>query len=179
MLNQDKTGLVIVDIQGKLATLVQDSDQLIDNTVTMVNAARILGLPTVWLEQIPDKLGPTAEPLRDALDPLEPIAKTSFGGCGDPRFMDAVENANVDNWLICGIETHICVYQTALGLVHRGYGVEVVTDGTSSRDPASKEMALNKMAAHGVGMTGVEMSLYELMGDCKVPEFRDVLQLIK
>ncbi|PAV25109.1 hydrolase [Tamilnaduibacter salinus] len=179
MLRQDNTGLIIVDIQGKLATLVQNSDQLIDNAVTMVKAARILGIPTLWLEQIPDKLGRTVDPLRDALDPLEPIAKTSFGGCGEPRFIEAVENANVDNWLICGIETHICVYQTALGLIHHGYGVEVVTDGTSSRDPDSKAMALAKMSANGVGMTGVEMALYELMGDCQASEFRDVLTLIK
>lgn len=90
-----------------------------------------------------------------------------------------MKNANVDTWLVCGIEAHICVYQTALSLRQSGYRVELVTDCVSSRAAANKALALAKLTANGVALTGLEMCLYEMVEDCRAPEFKDILTLIK
>lgn len=81
--------------------------------------------------------------------------------------------------LLCGIETHICVYQTALHLLDGGYEVQVVSDAVSSRDPANKALALCRMKAEGARLTGIEMLLYELLGDAKAPQFKSILQIVK
>lgn len=180
MLSKDNTGLIVVDVQGKLATLVHESDQLIENVTKLVKGAKALNLPILWLEQNPERLGPTAEPIRVELETTHlPIAKYTFDGCKEERFKLAVENAKVDTWLVCGIESHICVYQTALSLRQSGYRVELVTDCVSSRTAANKALALAKLTANGVVLTGLEMCLYEMVEDCRAPEFKDILALIK
>ncbi|ALR15147.1 hydrolase [Vibrio natriegens] len=180
MLSKDNTGLIVVDVQGKLATLVHESDQLIENVAKLVKGAKALNLPIIWLEQNPERLGPTSEPIRVELETAHlPITKYTFDGCKEERFKLAVDNAKVDTWLVCGIESHICVYQTALSLRQSGYRVELVTDCVSSRTAANKALALAKLTANGVVLTGLEMCLYEMVEDCRVPEFKDILALIK
>ena len=179
MLRKGRTGLVVIDVQGKLATIVHDSEVFIANLVKLVKAAKLLGLPILWLEQNPEKLGATVPELREVLDRVEPIAKYSFSACGEPAFVEAVKKAKMNSWLITGIETHICVYQTALGLLDLGYDVELVSDCVSSRTIENKDMALAKLARKGAEVTSLEMCLFELIGDCRADEFRGALSLIK
>lgn len=179
MLTRDNTGLIVVDVQGKLATIVHDSEKLVANTLALVQGAKVLGLPILWLEQNPEKLGATHTAIADALAPLEPIAKYTFDGCASEAFAKAVKQSGVTRWLVCGIETHICVYQTVSGLVRLGYEVDLVCDCVSSRALSNKELTLSKLTSKGVGMTSVEMCLYELVGDCRAIEFREILRLIK
>ncbi|QRV24541.1 hydrolase [Marinomonas foliarum] len=179
MLRKDKTGLVVIDVQGKLATIVHDSEAFIANLVTLVKAAKLLGMPILWLEQNPEKLGATVPELREVLDRVEPIAKYSFSACGEPAFVEAVKKAKMNSWLITGIEAHICVYQSALGLLDLGYDVELVSDCVSSRTIENKGMALAKLARKGAEVTSLEMCLFELIGDCRADEFRAALSLIK
>ncbi|ENM3814974.1 isochorismatase family protein, partial [Vibrio cholerae] len=87
MLDKENTGLIIVDIQGKLARLVSDSNELVSNCIKLIKGAQLLGLPIVWLEQNPDKLGQTIEELTVLLSNQQPISKFSFGACGEPRFI--------------------------------------------------------------------------------------------
>ncbi|EJF7264166.1 isochorismatase family protein [Vibrio parahaemolyticus] len=180
MLSKGNTGLIVVDVQGKLATLMHESDALIENITTLVKGAKALDLPILWLEQNPERLGPTAEPIREVLENTHlPITKYTFDGCKEATFNVAVENAKVDTWLVCGIESHICVYQTAVSLRQSGYRVELVTDCVSSRTAANKALALAKLTANGVVLTGLEMCLYEMVEDCRAPEFKEILALIK
>jgi nicotinamidase-related amidase len=179
MLRKDKTGLVVIDVQGKLATIVHDSEAFIANLVKLVKAAKLLGMPILWLEQNPEKLGATVPELREVLDMVEPIAKYSFSACGEPVFVEAIKKAKMNTWLITGIEAHICVYQTALGLLDLGYDVELVSDCVSSRTIENKNMALAKLARKGAEVTSLEMCLFELIGDCRADEFRAALSLIK
>ena len=179
MLRKDKTGLVIIDVQGKLATIVHDSEAFIANLVKLVKTAKLLGMPILWLEQNPEKLGATVPELREVLNMVEPIAKYSFGACGEPVFVEAIKKAKMNTWLITGIEAHICVYQTALGLLDLGYDVELVSDCVSSRTIENKDMALAKLARKGAEVTSLEMCLFELIGDCRADEFRAALSLIK
>ena len=180
MLSKGNTGLIVVDVQGKLATLMHESDALIENITKLVKGAKALDLPILWLEQNPERLGPTAEPIREVLESTHlPITKYTFDGCKEATFKVAVENATVDTWLVCGIESHICVYQTAVSLRQSGYRVELVTDCVSSRTAANKALALAKLTANGVVLTGLEMCLYEMVEDCRAPEFKEILALIK
>ncbi|EIE1186183.1 isochorismatase family protein [Vibrio parahaemolyticus] len=180
MLSKGNTGLIVVDVQGKLATLMHESDALIENITKLVKGAKALDLPILWLEQNPERLGPTAEPIREVLENTHlPITKYTFDGCKEAMFNVAVENAKVDTWLVCGIESHICVYQTAVSLRQSGYRVELVTDCVSSRTAANKALALAKLTANGVVLTGLEMCLYEMVEDCRAPEFKEILALIK
>ncbi|MEK2066310.1 hydrolase [Vibrio parahaemolyticus] len=180
MISKGNTGLIVVDVQGKLATLMHESDALIENITKLVKGAKALDLPILWLEQNPERLGPTAEPIREVLESTHlPITKYTFDGCKEATFNVAVENAKVDTWLVCGIESHICVYQTAVSLRQSGYRVELVTDCVSSRTAANKALALAKLTANGVVLTGLEMCLYEMVEDCRAPEFKEILALIK
>jgi len=180
MLSKGNTGLIVVDVQGKLATLMHESNALIENITKLVKGAKALDLPILWLEQNPERLGPTAEPIREVLESTHlSITKYTFDGCKEATFKVAVENAKVDTWLVCGIESHICVYQTAVSLRQSGYRVELVTDCVSSRTAANKALALAKLTANGVVLTGLEMCLYEMVEDCRAPEFKEILALIK
>ncbi|MDH5926039.1 hydrolase [Vibrio lentus] len=179
MLNRSNTGLVVVDVQGKLARLVDESDTLISNCGKLIKGAQVLGLPIVSLEQNPEKLGATVDELNDLLSDAKPIPKFTFNACDKPKFVEAVQDKGVDSWLVCGIESHICVYQTAMGLLDLGYKVQVVGDCISSRTALNKKLAISRLQDAGIQITGLEMSLYELVKDCRAPEFKSILSLIR
>ena len=179
MLNRSNTGLVVVDVQGKLARLVDESDTLISNCGKLIKGAQVLGLPIISLEQNPEKLGATVDELNDLLSDAKPIPKFTFNACNEPKFVEAVQTKDVDTWLVCGIEAHICVYQTALGLLELGHKVQVVSDCISSRTALNKDLAIRRLTDAGVQITGLEMSLYEQVKDCRAPEFKPILSLIR
>lgn len=179
MLSKENTGLIIIDIQGKLARLVHDSDALLANCKKLIKGAQALDLPIIWLEQNPEKMGATVDQLKILLDAQNPISKFTFDACEEPQFMQAVRAANVDAWLICGIEAHICVYQTALNIKRTGLEVHLVGDCISSRTLANKNLGISKLANNGIEVTGLEMCLYELLKDCRAAEFKEILGLIK
>lgn len=179
MLNQENTGLIVVDIQGKLARLVHDSNKLISNCEKLIKGINALGLPIIYLEQNPDKLGTTVDELQVLLAPQSPIKKFTFNAGATPEFMDVITTTNVSTWLICGIEAHICVYQTALHLHQFGLDVQLVCDCMSSRTLANKNIAINKLVNRGIDITSLEMCLYELVKDCTSTEFKEILNLIK
>ncbi|WP_417762140.1 isochorismatase family protein [Shewanella sp.] len=179
MLTKETTGLIIIDVQGKLARLVSGSDAVISNCAKLVKGVQVLGLPIIWLEQNPAKLGQTVDELRTLLGQQQPIIKFTFDGCGELAVTAALAATGKTCWLICGIETHICVYQTASHLKQLGYDLHLLVDCVSSREQANKELAIQKLATAGVELTSVEMCLYELVKDCRAPEFKEILNLIK
>lgn len=178
MLDKANTGLIVVDIQGKLAGLVHDSDSLIANCEKLIKGAQALSLPIICLEQNPDKLGATVSSISSLLDNITPITKFTFNGCQEDKFVAAVKAENIDTWLVCGIEAHICVYQTAIGLSSLGYNVQLVSDCVSSRTLANKQLGINRLMNKPIDVTGLEMCLYELVTDCRASEFKSILNLI-
>ncbi len=133
MLKASDTALAVIDVQGKLATLMHDRDTLYRNLQILVRGARVLELPVLWLEQYPEGLGPTIPEVAELLGGQEPLAKTCFSAWGQPEFVGRLEESGRRQVLVAGIETHICVYQTVRDLRDRGYEVEVVEDAVSSR----------------------------------------------
>lgn len=179
MLSLENTALVVVDVQGKLATLMHEHEALFHNIVTAVKGAKLLNIPILWLEQIPEKLGETIPELVWELSSIKPVHKSSFSACGEPEFVRALKKTGCRQILLTGIETHICVYQTAMDLLDNGYEVEVLVDAVSSRTIQNKEVALDKMSALGADLTTVEMALFELMECAEAPQFREIARLIK
>jgi len=179
MMKMDNSVFVLVDVQGKLADLMFQREVLFANLQACTDGMLKLGIPTIWMEQIPEKMGQTIEPLRKLLKGHEPIPKTSFSCCGEPEFMKALRQTLRKQVIIAGIETHVCVYQTALDLIEAGYDVEVVSDAVSSRSAENRNVALHKIWSIGARLTTTEMILLELMRTSKHPKFRDILGLIK
>ncbi|WP_162046161.1 isochorismatase family protein [Vibrio taketomensis] len=179
MLNKEDAGLIVVDIQGKLATLVHDSETVIANCAKLIQGAQSLGMPIIWLEQNPEKLGSTIEAIAELMGEQQPIAKYTFDGCAEPEFKLALNEAQKHSWLLCGIETHICVYQTATHLANLHFDIHVVSDCVSSRNVANHNLTLTKFSNENVKVTGLEMCLYELVKDCRDPGFKQILSLVK
>lgn len=179
MLKKEDTIFVLVDVQGKLARIVHESEKMIENVNRLIQGLRMMGIPIVWLEQYPEGLGPTHEEVAKHLEGLEPISKITFDACKNPDFVQAVEKTGRRQVLLAGIETHICVYQTALGLRSLGYEVQAVADAVSSRTIFNKEIGLDRMKSEGIMLTSVEMVLYELMQAGKGAEFKEILKLLK
>ncbi len=178
MLKQTTTGLIVVDVQGKLARIVDNSETVVANIQKLILGCQALGLPILWLEQNPKKLGNTIEEISSLLE-QPPLTKFTFDACKEPSFATAVYKANIDSWLVCGIEAHICVYQTVLGLQALNQDVQLVTDCIASRAPENKDLAVTKLREKGIDITGLEMCLYELVEDCRAAEFKTILKLIK
>lgn len=178
MLNADQAVLVVVDVQGKLARLMHEADALLADLAKLIRGARVLGLPVLVTEQNPEGLGPTVPELADLL-PEPRIAKFAFSGCGEEAFTRALDATGRRQVLLAGIETHICVYQTAADLAARGYEVHVVADGVSSRTARNREIGLEKMRASGAAVTSVETALFELLGVARGEKFKALLGIVK
>ena len=178
MLKRENAILVFIDVQGRLSGLVNHSEALFANLRRLLEGMKALDVPVITTEQLPDKLGPTREEFQKWITgPV--IAKSSFGCCGEPEFFQTLEDTGRKQVILCGIETHVCVYQTAIELLTTGHKVYVVSDAVSSRDPANKELALRRMEHEGVRLTGTEMVLFELLGDASNPAFKCILQMVK
>ena len=179
MFTPDRAVFVLIDVQGRLAGLMHNRDALLDSQGRLIEGIRALEIPIIWMEQVPEKMGATVPELVARLDGLTPLAKTSFGCCGDPAFMDALKRCGREQVIVAGIEAHVCMTQTVEVLAANGYHVEVVADATSSRTDANRRIGLDRMARAGAGISSVETILFELMGSSEHPAFREVQRCLK
>ena len=171
--------LVVVDVQGKLAQLMWEKEKLFRNIGILVKAAKILGIPILWCQQVPDSLGPTVSEIAELLEGVEPVNKSAFSCCGDEQFNRRLEELGRQQVILCGIETHVCIYQTAADLLSKGFAVEVISDAVSSRTAENRQVGLERMAVDGANLSSVEMALFELLKDAKHPKFRQIAKLVK
>ncbi len=179
MLRLDDTFFVLIDVQGKLSTVMHEREALIENCLKAVQCMQALDIPIVWTEQIPGKMGETVTELSELLGDTKPIEKISFSCCGEPSFVSAVEALGRKRAIVAGMETHVCVYQTAADLFAAGYHVEVLADAVSSRTPENKLVGLEKMKIANVEVSSVETVVFELMRTAEHPSFRDILKIVK
>lgn len=176
---KEQSILVIVDVQGKLANIMSGSEGLIEQLELLIEGAKLLNIPIVWLEQLPEKLGPTVEALATKLAPEQPIAKSSFSGFGDDAFRQRLANEGRQQVILAGIETHVCVYQTAQDLLENDYDVTVVADAVSSRTDTNKNIGLQMMCQRGAKLSCVESVLFEMQQKAEGDTFRGLIKLIK
>ena len=173
------TVLLVIDVQGNLAAAMHDREQLFQNLSRLIRGVNILDIPVLLTEQMPDKIGATQPFITELLPGTKPLVKFTFSCCGSPEFMHALAASGRRQVLICGIETHVCVYQTAFDLKMRGFGTSLVADAVSSRSAVNTAVAVEKMKSLGITLTTVEMIAMELIRDAKHPKFKDILNLIK
>ena len=179
MLDISKSLLVVVDVQGKLAQLMHDKDKLFENIGILVKVAKILDIPILWCQQCPESLGPTVPEIAKLLADDKPINKAAFSCCGEENFNIRLNESSREQIILCGIETHVCIYQTAVDLLRQDFHVEVIADAVSSRALDNKQLALNRMAAGGINISCTEMALFELLKTAEHPQFKNIAKLIK
>jgi nicotinamidase-related amidase len=179
MLESRNCCLVVVDVQGKLARIMADKKPLFRNIQILIQGARILEIPILWCQQAPEALGPTVPEIAHLLTGVEPIDKASFSCCGAEKFNRVLDQTNARQVLLCGIETHVCVYQTAMDLLARHLEPTVIADAVSSRTAQNRQIALTRMAAEGARIASTEMVLFELLKTARHPQFKAIARLVK
>ena len=166
---------MVVDVQEAFRPAVLDFERVVGNTATLVRGAHALAVPVVVTEQYPKGLGRTVPEVAEHLNGTEPIEKVCFSAAA----ADGFDTAGRKQALLCGIETHVCVSQTAHDLLERGFDVHVARDAVTSRSEENREVGLRKMERAGAVVTSVETALFELLGAAGSDEFKTVQRLIK
>lgn len=179
MFTVDNTVLVIIDIQEKLFNVIHHKEELAANTVKLLKGIRALDVPVILTEQNPKGLGPTVPEIASLLPDAESVIKFDFSCMSEETFRIRLEALDRDQVLITGIETHICVFQTALDLVESGYEVNVVTDCVSSRTPENRDTALARMGLEDIMPCTTEMILFELLQTARHEKFKEISSIIR
>ncbi|MFC1680117.1 hydrolase [Elusimicrobiota bacterium] len=182
ILERDKTVLIVVDIQEKLLGVYGPPmrARVLTGARKLMAGAKDLGLPVLLTEQYPQGLGQTARAVKGMLgDEHKPIEKTDFSCCGDAGFMKALKATGRKQALVCGIEAHVCVQQTALDLRAQGFLVHVCRDAIGSRKREDYKVGISRMERAGVVITTVESAFFELLENCRGEDFRKILKIVK
>ncbi len=204
----DSTAGVIIDVQQRLLPVMYDRDRTLEKIVTLIRGLRILGVPFIATEQYPKGLGPSVDAVMEALaepiavdviagagidggdrqteddrfshrEPQKPMVKSAFSCCDDEPFTARLSSLGRKTILIAGIEAHVCVLQTTVDLLERGYRPVVVADAVSSRRIEDRDTALRRMEREGALLTTVESILFELTRISGTPRFKAISKLIK
>jgi nicotinamidase-related amidase len=175
MLQRDRTALVVVDLQEAFRSVVGEFDAVAHNAAVLVQGARILGIPVLVTEQYPRGLGETVPEVAEHLNGVARLEKVEF----DATRVDGFDLGGRDQAVVCGIEAHVCVAQTAAGLLNKDVHVQVAADAVTSRTAANRRAGLAKMEASGAMLTSTEMALFELLGRAGTPEFKEIQALVK
>jgi nicotinamidase-related amidase len=182
LLERDLAALVVVDVQDKMLAAIgsRRPASICGNIRRLVAAARILEIPVLYTEQYPRGLGPTVASLADCLkDARGPIQKTTCSCWRDDGFRTALQEADREHVLLVGLETHVCIQQTALDLLRVDFAPFVVADAVGSRNPEDYRIALERMLRAGVEISTTESVLFELVERCDHPRFKQILELVK
>jgi len=180
--SREETGLILVDAQERLFRAMPEpaASAQLANMERMLQAALRLQLPILVTEQYPSGLGTTLPSLRQILgDAYQPLSKVSFSCCGDGRIRAWIEEAGCTHWILIGMETHVCVYLTALDLVHIGKVPHVAADAVLSRTKQNWRLAIGALRAAGVRVVPVETLIFQLLGEAATDLFRQVAPLFK
>jgi nicotinamidase-related amidase len=179
VLDREKTALVLIDVQEKLFRLMPDQEALVGHLQQLVRGAQVLKLPIVWAEQYPEGMGKTIQAVAELLSKHVPIPKRSFSVCGHEPLRRQIQSLGCKQFVLAGIESHVCVYQSAVDLLALGYEVEVVSDAVSSRTEANRRIGLERVRRAGAAITSVETVLFELLRVAEGPRFKEILSIVK
>ena len=181
-LDRNDAVLVLIDVQERLMPVIHDRFDVERNLDRLIRGAALLGVPVIITEQYVKGLGPTVEPLRIALEETgsyRPIEKDCFSAHGCAPFAAQLAALDRRQILIAGVETHVCVYQTALDLLGTGANVWLIADAVSSRTARNRDLAIQRLTAEGARLSSTEMALFELTVTSGTDEFRAISKLVK
>lgn len=180
MINTEKTGVWVVDVQEKLFPHIDRSCEVLESMCYVIEAAQLLGMPLIVTEQVPEKLGDTVRPIKERLPEGQRIhAKSTFSGFHDASVREAVEKTGITTWILVGIEAHICVLQTAKDLLAAKKEVVVLNDAVSSRSLFDFSTAMGELRDEGARISSTETVIYECIRDANSDAFQTLFPLIK
>ena len=179
LIEAQRSCLLIVDVQQGLAPVMSDPRRVYRGCGLLLRAAARLSLPVVISEQYPKGLGPTSGELLEYAPEGAVMEKLHFSCAADDGIRARLEGSRRDQIVIAGIESHVCVLQSALGFKQAGFSPVVVADACASRDPANYQAAMSRLADNGVEIVTVEMVIFEWLHRAGTPEFKELSALIK
>ncbi len=173
LINAEKSALLVIDVQEKLLPGVFENEKLVANCGWLMGVAELMAVPVLGSEQYPQGVGPTVAALRDRLPESDFVGKTHFSCVDAESCNQRIEALDREQIVICGMEAHVCVLQTALRLLEQGKQVFVVEDAISARNPDDTAAAIARMREEGVKMVTKEMVGFEWIGRSDAPQFKD------
>ncbi len=179
LMNRHDTALIVIDVQQKLLPHIDDHDVMEFNITRLIDGARVLQIPVYATEQYPKGLGPTVSSVRDTLGEAPCFEKTMFSVRESRTLLEALNNGNVKHVLLTGIETHVCVFQSAMDLMSEGFNVCVCIDAVGSRSEEDFMTAMQRMETAGAVLVSTEMALFEWCERAGTPEFKKVSAIVQ
>ncbi|MFQ5602334.1 MAG: hydrolase [bacterium] len=179
ILRREHAALLVVDVQQKIAAVMRHKEHVVENIVKLIKACSILNVPILVSEQYPQGLGSTITEIAEALGDKIPLQKMTFSCCHSNELMQQLKALTSQQVIVTGIESHVCVLQTALDLIANNFQVQVPRDAVSSRKKMDYKTALERLSHAGAVITSVEAVLFELLEKAGTPEFKEVTKLIK
>lgn len=171
--------LVLIDFQERIMPVMKNKEELEAVALKLTKGCSVLGIPILVTQQYTKGLGSTIPSIHEALEDYTPIEKTSFSAMGEPAFVEALKQTERNTVILAGIETHVCVQQTALDLLEMGYAVFLINDCVASRSNHDKKYAQRRMSETGAVGTTCEAVLFELCGGSREPGFKEISALVK
>jgi len=171
--------LVIVDVHERLLSTIDQADRVVNQCRALMTMAKQLGVPVLVTEHVPHKLGPTTEVLRALVSAEQIVAKRFFSAADEPAIAQRVAATGRLQLVIAGLESHVCVLQTALGFVERGYRPHVVADASGSRKEEWRAIAMDRLRSASIPVVTAEMVMFEWLEHAERPEMRELIALIK
>ena len=176
LIKREDSILVIIDVQERLVPVIANHEKMIASIVKLIRFAKIVGLPVIIVEQ--EKLGPTVREIKKELPDCVPVTKITFSAARQSEFVKKLDGLSRSNIILTGVETHVCIIQTALELLP-DFNIHIISDAVSSRSLENKNIALQRLNQSGAVISSTEMVIYELLERAGTEEFKKVHELVK
>lgn len=173
------TQAILIDVQERLTPVINNHEEIVNNIKTLIQGLKLLDIPLIANEQYPKGLGHTIPALKEVLGDTPIFEKVVFSSCDDEAALGAICANNRNHVIVFGVETHVCVLQTVMDLLDKGFMPVVVADAVSSRAAQNKAIALERMKHAGAIIASTEMVLFELCRSAKNPVFKEISNLVK
>lgn len=179
ILKKEKTALLVIDVQERILPVILDWENVVANTLKLINGFKVMNIPIYYTEQYPKGLGGTESRIKESLNEAKFYEKMTFSCIGAGSLFEDLKRKGIEQVVVCGVESHVCVQQTVLDLLVNGFQVDLAADAASSRRKFDYECALNRMRSNGAEVTVTESILFELLNVCRTDEFKAVSKLVK
>jgi nicotinamidase-related amidase len=178
LLNRGTTALLLIDFQERIMPAMLNSGQVLENALKLIRGFKVMNLPVYYTEQYPKGLGPTAPVLKEELTG-DAVQKMTFSCSGAGELFKELTQKRLTQIIVCGVESHVCVQQSAMDLTANGFQVYLAADAASSRHELDYTTALDRMRMNGIQVTTTESVLFELLNICGTDEFKAVSKIVK
>ena len=179
LLERENTGLLVIDVQENLLPVMGQKQRVIGNIIKLLNLSTLFSLPVLLTEQYPKWLGPTMSEIIESLPDYQPITKLHFNCCEVDAFEERLKSVGLNSIIVTGVESHICIFQTCVSLLERGYLVQVPQDAVDARTEENWRVGLELMKKAGAVITSTEAVIYQILKKAGTREFKKMLKIMR